>query len=116
MSTPLSTNAWNKRYVPVERVQPLVLFLERAYGSLVHASEVTGVATGTLSSIKARHKNGVKKDIALQIVEAVKVLRHGDRRWSTYENEVPPHFATSAEQDAPQSFSRWRPAGGKVKR
>lgn len=105
------------RCVPTEKVRPLLLWLEASYdGSMAQVSEVTGVPKGTLQSIKYEFEKHprVYKTTALKIVEAVMAVRHGDRTWSLYENEAPPRFATDEEKSMPQTFSRWRAAGGKV--
>lgn len=109
---------YEKRYVAVEKVRVLVVFLERLYpGGLPEVAEVTGIPYKTLQGIKLEGKNDwVKKDLAARIVEAVMAHRHGDRSWSTFENEEAPRYATGVEQALPANFSRWRPAGGKVRR
>jgi len=108
-------NQWERRYIATERVTPLVLFLVKTYGSLKAASEMSGVSVSVLSKIKLDKSPGVTRENVAKIVEAVKVLRHGDRTWSVYENEGSPRLATSEEQSLPQGFTRWRHAGGKTK-
>lgn len=104
---------WDKRYVPTEKLKPLVEFLGRTYGTLADASRATGIPESSLRGVRGGYKRGVKKEIAIQIVEAVQRHRYGDRTWNTFENEEGPRFATQEEQELPNSFSRWRAAGGR---
>src|SRR3954464_6933660 len=100
------------RYVSVDKVRPLVLWLETLYPrGLKQVAEAHDIPYKTLQSIKTdpRQRN-VARPVALKIVEAVKEYRHGQRRWSIYENDGSPRFATKEEKLLPKTFSRWRAA------
>lgn len=100
-------DGWEKRFVPVERVQPLVLFLEKTYGNMVVVSDVLGIPPTSLRTIKSGTKRGVKFSNAQKIVDAVLALRHGDRSWSLYENDGPPRMPTTEEKRIAPKWGRW---------
>jgi hypothetical protein len=106
---------YDKRFVPMEKVNPLVLWLEKLYGGLSTVSEVTGIPYHTLSDIKHKNHDRVMKSLAFKIVEFVKAHKHGERSFSTFELEEPPRYATEAEKSLPQNFSRWRAVDGRKK-
>lgn len=99
------------RSVAVGKVRPLVTWLEKAYGSRTTVAEVTEVSYETLSAIANVTQSTVASDVVLRIIAAIVPLRHGDRSFSTYENDASPHFASEEEKALPRDFSRWRAAG-----
>lgn len=105
---------YDKRFVSIEKVRPLVNWLEDLYGGLSKVAEVTDIPYRTLQGIRLEGKNvRVKRSIALKIVEFVKLHKHGNRSFSTFELQEKPRYATQEEKALPQSFSRWRATGVK---
>lgn len=106
---------WERRHIEVDRLRPLVLFLEKTYGGITLASDATGITIYALSTIKHRTKRGVQNSTAAKIVQAVQAIRHGDRTFSTYENDGPAHLPTDEERvRGAQAEARWRSVESRI--
>ena len=102
--------AWDRRFIDIERFRPLVDFLQRTYGTMAKAAEASGIPVSTLNNVKYDNRmRGLKRETAIKLVEFV--MAHRRPTWtlfdSHYENEELPRFVTDDEKKYLRSMAGW---------
>lgn len=109
--------AWHTRYIEVKKVRPIALYLRDLYGTIEALSEATGISASTIDEVLySKRKRGIRRATARQILEAFNDQRKRGRNIfsETHENEEPPRYAVSSDQEALERSNRaqnWKATG-----